>query len=139
MRKLTSLLACLFIATALTASPARAGNSKVEFTWTFAALGQGAWGGGPLYADGSANGNLPFSAANGNLIYHLTAFEWSEPIPGFIDICFETRDIKGTAPFPPVFCGTDVGLSPLPVTGTPIVVDFMGMGDALIRVTPVDP
>ena len=35
----------------LPSSSSAAGNAPVEYTWTLAALGQGAWIGAPLYRD----------------------------------------------------------------------------------------
>lgn len=140
MKKLWIVLGVLILAALMTTSAFADGNSKVVYTWTLADLGQGLWGGGPLFADGSTGGNLPFSAGNGQLIFHLQPTSWSEVVPGeLIDICFASRLIKGPPIFPPAFCLSDFGIL-LPVTGTPIIIPNPDVPDLnlLIRVTPVN-
>ena len=103
-------------------------NPKVEYTWSIADLGQGVWGGGPLYSDGTGGGNVAFSAVNGQLVFQLQITGWSAVVPGqLLEACFVVRAIKGTPPFPSPFCAT------LPVTGGPVNV-----GGFIMRVTPVN-
>ncbi|MCI0556015.1 MAG: hypothetical protein L0287_34160 [Anaerolineae bacterium] len=123
-----ALLAAFFLTSVVSAS----GN--VVATFTIADLGQGAWGGGSLFADGTANGHIPFSFLDGQVIFHLHPASWSWIVPGaVIEICFDTHMIKNTMglPIPPSFCAT------LPVTGTPVLVDFDSDGnpDQVLRVT----
>jgi hypothetical protein len=54
MKKLFTMIGVLVLAASLTTAAYAGGNSKVAYTWTASDLGQGVWGGGPLYADGSA-------------------------------------------------------------------------------------
>ena len=128
--------AALLIATATTVlfqtQDASAERKEVEYTFTIADLGQGIWGGGPLYSDGSASGNVAFSAGNGEIVFQIQPVSWEEVNGGeAVDICFETREIKGDAFFPPEFCLSDIG-SVLPVTGEPVIEDRF-----LFRVTAV--
>jgi hypothetical protein len=138
-RMFVLILALLLVAS--TATVASAGdNSKVEYTWTLSDLGQGVWGGGPLYADGSAAGNLAFSGFNGGLVFHLHPTSWHEVVPGkVVDICFTLHEIKGETGFPPAYCLSDVGVL-LPVTGTPIIIPNPDVPDLqlLMRVTPTN-
>lgn len=110
---------------------AYAAPKQVEYTFTIADLGQGVWGGGSLFDDGSAGGNVAFSAGNGQAILQFQAVSWEEVNDGeAVDICFETRYIKDGEFFPPEFCTSDIG-EPLPVTGEPLIADGF-----LFRVTP---
>ena len=65
-------------------------------------------------------------------VLQIRAVSWDEIGDGeAVDICFETREIKGEAFFPPEFCLSEtVGV--LPVTGGPVVDDGF-----LFRVTAV--
>ena len=139
MRKVLALLGALLLAASMTQVVDAGGNSKVDYTFTYTDLGQGVWGGGSLFADGSTGGNVPFSADNGQTIYQLQPTSWSEPDPGFVDVCFNVREMKGSSGFPPSFCTSDLGLL-LPVTGTPIVISdpFEPTEQLLIRVTPAN-
>jgi hypothetical protein len=135
-RIITAALAALLVATTATTvlvqQAASAERKEVEYTFTVASLGQGIWGGGPLYADGSAGGNVAFSAGNGEIIFQIRPVSWAELSGGeAVDICFEAREIKGTAFFPPEFCLSDTG-DILPVTGGPVIEDGF-----LFRVTEV--
>jgi hypothetical protein len=130
------LLATVLLATAASAD----GNSKVVYTWTVSDLGQGGWGGGPLYADGSTGGNFAFSLDDGQEIFHLHPTSWSEVVPGeVVDICFTLHQIKGPQMAPSSFCLSDMGIV-LPVTGTPIIIPNPDLPDTqtLIRVTPAN-
>ncbi len=42
------MIGVLVLAASLTTAAYAGGNSKVEYTWTVADLGQGVWGGGPV-------------------------------------------------------------------------------------------
>lgn len=135
MKNLLIVLVVLVLATLMTTAALADGNSQVAYTWTIADLGQGVWGGGPLFADGSTGGNLPASIFNGQLIFHLKPASWSETVPGeAVEICFDVREIKGSLGLPPSLCVE------LPVTGTPIIIPNPDVPDLnlLIRVTPVN-
>ena len=137
MRKVVSVFGALLLAASMTQVAYAGANSKVVYTFTYTDLGQGVWGGGSLFADGSAGGNVPFSADNGQTVYQLQPTSWSEPVPGFVNICLAVREMKGASGFPPSFCLSDLGLL-LPVTGTPVVIPdpFEPTEQVLIRVTP---
>lgn len=140
MRKMLVLIGVLLLVALMTTVASAGGNSKVAYTWTVADLGQGIWGGGPLFADGATGGNFAFSAENGQLIFHLHPTSWSEVVPGeAVDICFALHEIKGSSGLPPSFCFTDIGIV-LPVTGTPIIIPNPDVPDLqlLIRVTPAN-
>ncbi len=142
MKKAFVFLAMLVLA-ALPASAAFAdGHHNVVYTWTVNDLGQGVWGGGPLFEDGSTGGNLPLSFLNGQVIAHFQPVSWHEVVPGeSVDICFRVREIKGSSGSPDEFCFSDVLGGPLPVTGTPIIMEHPDPEiphPLLIRVTPVN-
>ena len=136
MRKTLALLGALLLAASMSQAAYAGGSSRVAYTFTYTDLGQGVWGGGSLFADGSAGGNVAFSADNGQTVYQLHPTSWSEPVPGYVDVCLAVREMKGSSGFPPSFCLSDLGLL-LPVTGTPIVIpDPFEPGEStLIRVT----
>src|SRR5262245_12106048 len=94
MRKLLLLLGVLVLVTSLTTPVALAGG-KVEYTWTLAALGQGGWIGGPLFADGTVGGGGAFSAGNGQLLADFNPTSWSENSLGQVTICFDVTVRKG--------------------------------------------
>ena len=135
--RITGAGALISVTLLLTLAPAFASSPQVVYTYTIADLGQGAWGGGPLYADGSAGGNLPFSAENGQIIAHLKATSWTQVDSDSVDICFQVRQIKGPPFFPPSFCLSDFGFL-LDVTGTPIIVNLFGEENTLLRLTPAN-
>lgn len=144
MRKVLGLLGALFgallVGTSMSQVAYASGNAKVAYTFTYTDLGQGVWGGGSLFTDGSASGNIPFSADNGQTIFQLQPTSWSEPILGAIDVCLTVREMKGSSGFPSSLCTwEDLGLL-LPVTGTPIVITDPSepTEQLLIRVTPVN-
>ena len=139
MRKFVPALMVLILAFAMTTVASAGGNSSVQYTFTFTDLGQpGAHGGGPLYADGSADGGMTLSAMDGQEIIHFQATSWSEVIPGeAIDICFNVYQIKGPPIFPPTFCFSNAGIV-LPVSGTPIRISNPFADEAVIRVTPAN-
>ena len=143
MKRKTFIFLIILVLAALPASIAFAGgDSKVVYTWTVNDLGQGVWGGGPLFDDGTTGGNFPLSFYNGQAIAHFHSISWEEIEPGeSVDICFRVREIKGDLGLPPEFCFTDVLGYPLPVTGTPIIIphpDPEIPHPLLIRVTPVN-
>ena len=110
MRKFVPALMVLVLAGAMTTVAFAGGNSPVQYTFTFTDLGQpGAHGGGPLYADGSADGRMTLSAMDGQVITQFQATSWSQVVLGeAIDICFDVYQIKGPSLFPPTFA------SPMP-------------------------
>jgi hypothetical protein len=147
MRKTIFLLVLVLAMFSVSVVAAR-GNPKVVYTWTVNDLGQGVWGGGPLFEDGTAGGNFPLSFYNGQAIAHFHPVSWEEVMPGeSIDICFEVRVIKGDFPEEErePFCFTDVfGEAGLEVTGpgAPLILsphpDPEIPHPLLIRVTPVN-
>jgi hypothetical protein len=139
MRKFVLVLTVLVLAAVMTTVALAGGNSPVQYTFTFTDLGQpGTHGGGPLYADGSADGRMTLSAIDGQVIIQFQATSWSEVVPGeAIDICFDVYQIKGPPIFPPTFCFSDAGIV-LPVSGTPIRISNPFADEAVIRVTPAN-
>jgi hypothetical protein len=140
MKRIFVLIVALLLVAVTSTVVLAGGNSKVQYTWTLADLGQGVWGGGPLYADGSAAGNLAFSGFNGGLVFHLHPTHWYEVEPGeVVDICFELHEIKGETGFPSAYCLSDVGVL-LPVNGTPDIIPNPDVPDLrlLMRVTPTN-
>ncbi|HSR29279.1 MAG TPA: hypothetical protein VLY63_01845 [Anaerolineae bacterium] len=142
MKKTFAFLTMLVLAV-LPASVAFAGgHQNVVYTWTVNDLGQGVWGGGPLFEDGTAGGNFPISVGNGQAIAHFYPKSWHEVVPGVsVDICFEVHEIKGDLGLPPEFCFTDVLGGPLPVTGTAKFIPHPDPDWAdvlLIRLTPTN-
>ena len=139
MRKTIFLLVLVLAMFSVSVVAAR-GNPQVVYTWTVNDLGQGVWGGGPLFEDGTAGGNFPLSFYNGQAIAHFHPVSWEEVVPGeSVNICFRVRQIKGDLGLPPEFCFTDVLPYPLPVNGTAEIVphpDPDMPNDLLIRVTP---
>ncbi len=139
MKKMSVLIGALLITVLMATTAFAGGNSKVAYTWTIADLGQGVWGGGPLYADGSAGGNLAFSIANGQVVGYLQPTTWHEyeaDGQAAVDICFTLHEIKGDSELPPQFCTIDQGVVLL-VNGTPGVFSFPDSPQerTLIRVT----
>ncbi len=138
MGRIFALLGALLLAASMAPVAYAGGHSTVVYTFTYTDEGQGVWGGGSLFADGSAGGNVPFSADNGQTVYQLQPTSWSEPVPGLLDVCLTVREMKGSSGFPSSFCLSDLGML-LPVTGTPIVIPdpFEPTEQLLLRVTPV--
>jgi hypothetical protein len=139
MRKSVPLFMALVLVASVTSTAFAGGHSAVQYTFTFTDLGQpGAHGGGPLYADGSAGGNMTLSALDGQVIVELDVTHWSEIVPcALIDLCFETHVIKGPAILPASFCFSQLGLA-LPVNGTPVRISNPFADQALVRVTAVN-
>ena len=100
----------------------------VEYTWTLSALGQGGWIGGPLFEDGTVGGGGTFSAGNGSVIALFRPTTWSENDAEEITVCFDVILKKGSG-LPPSLC-----IGPAEVTGTPILIDFLG-GPHIFRIT----
>jgi hypothetical protein len=120
MRKLILLIAVLALLLLPTASAGAAGD--VEYTWTLAALGQGGWLGGPLFADGTAGGGGAFSVANGQILASFKPVSWTEDADENITVCFSVTIRKGPADaLPPLIC-----TPPSPVTGTPVKMIIFG-------------
>ena len=133
IRRLVVLLGALALSIILMTSVAFAGGkSNVFATFAIAEFGQGIWGGGPLFADGTARGHVPISFANGQIIVHFHPTSWSEIDPGvLLEVCFDVHQIKGPSIFPPSLC------EELPLTGTPIFEDLDedGNPDIMLRAT----
>lgn len=147
-KKIVIFLTVLVLAALLSSVAFAGGNAKVVYTWIVNDLGQGVWGGGPLFDDGTAGGNFPLSITipgEGQLIAHFHPVSWEEVVPGeSVDICFEVHVIKGdSGAFPPEFCIADV-LFPLPVNGPGQLLILDPHPDPeiphplLIRVTPAN-
>jgi hypothetical protein len=131
MKKLVMVaLASALLLTVLTSlSVHTAKASSTVGTYTITDLGQGAWGGGSLNADGTLGGGASYSAGNGSLVGTLVPTTWSFVNGGTaVSLCFIVQPIKG----PPLFPS---GCLVVPVTGTPIVVTEDMEGSTLIRVT----
>jgi len=107
------------------------GNSPVEYTWTLAALGQGGWVGGPLYANGTSGGGGAFSANNGQVVARITPTTWTEPTEDVVNICFTIVPIK-PAPAP----GSSMCIT-AEVTGTPTHV-ILFCEEHILRVSEVN-
>jgi len=127
----------------VTVSPAFA--SRVAYTYTLADLGQGGWGGGPLYTNGQANGANGISFNNGADVGTFKATTWTSGTskitggPG-VDICgtltvTKTDGTLNGLPAPGVypFCLSSVLGTFIPITGAPVVL----FGALMVRVTPV--
>jgi hypothetical protein len=122
MRKSIILVVVLAMLLFSTVSAARASGGNVEYTWTLAALGQGGWIGGPLYADGSAGGGGAYSEDNGEVVARLRAVSWTEDADENISVCITTTFIKGfDEDLPAFFC-----TPPSPVTDTAIKIMLFG-------------
>lgn len=139
MKKVVALLTVsvmvVFVVAAVAAAEA---NSPVQYSFTLTDLEQGAGGGGPLFADGSAGGHIVVSGRNGQVIAHFNPVSWSEIVPGeSIDLCIDVDQLKGPPGFfPEYFCTSWLGLV-IPISGTPVVVtNPIGGSDLLLRVTP---
>jgi len=96
------------------------GNSPVEYTWTLAALGQGGWVGGPLFADGTVGGGGGFSAGNGQIVARIIPTSWTEPEEDVVTVCVDLVPIKPAGSPSSSLCLT------APVTGTPTVINLFG-------------
>jgi hypothetical protein len=144
MKLLPILAACMAMFLMVAVSPAFA--SSVAFTYTLADLGQGGWGGGPLFTNGQANGANGISFANGANVGTFKATTWKSGTsaitnggPG-VDICgtltvTKTDGTLNGLPAPGVypFCLSSVLGTFIPITGAPVVL----FGALMVRVTPV--
>jgi hypothetical protein len=135
MRKLFRLLGVLAVLTVSTTSLARAG--AIAYTFDAADLGQGIWGGGSLFGDGSAGGNLGYAFNNGQNVGSLLPTGWVkvgvDPVTGadLIVIFFKVQPTKGPPPFP-----SPAAFGPLPATGQPTKLFIPGADQpTIIRVT----
>ena len=94
-------------------------------TYAVADLGQGAWGGGPLNADGTLGGGASYSFGNGSFVGKLVPTTWNFVNVGTaVNLCFTPQVLKGPPVFPTPAC------IQAPVSGTPVV-----MNGTLFRVT----
>ncbi len=122
------------------ASPVGASGSRVVFTRAVEDLGQGGWGGGPLFADGTAAGHAATSLANGAVFVNLVPTGWL-PLPSTpagapgVDICFNQFVLKGPpTPVGPFCISGLTGGFGLPITGT-LVISTVDGESTLFRVT----
>jgi hypothetical protein len=134
MRKLLLLLGVLALGTASMTSVAFAG--AVAYTYEAADLGQGIWGGGSLFADGTAGGNVAYAFNNGQSFGSLLPTGWVkvgvDPATGadLVVIFYIVQPTKGPPPFP-----SPVAFGPLPATGQPTKVFLEPDQPTIIRVT----
>ena len=141
------VISSLFLASILAISPSSASN--VVYTYAVADLGQGGWGGGPLFADGTAGGSQGIAFGNAANVAHFKASSWYSGTslltggPG-VDICGTLTVLKssggpGGLPPPgvyPGFCLSFALGTLIPITGHPVVVCMAG-ACTTIRVSPV--
>lgn len=125
MKKLVMVaLASALLLTVLASLPRQAAASSTVGTYAIEDLGQGAWGGGPLNADGTLGGGASYSIENGSLVGVIDPTTWSFVNGGTaVSLCFLVQPIKGPPPLPS-------GCLVVPVTGTPVIID-----GTLFRVT----
>jgi hypothetical protein len=125
MKKLVMVaLASALLLTVLASLPLHAAASSTVGTYTISDLGQGAWGGGSLNADGTLGGAASYSIENGSLVGLIDPTTWSFVNGGTaVSLCFIVQPIKGPPPIPS-------GCLVVPVTGTPVIIER-----ELIRVT----
>jgi hypothetical protein len=121
--------------------------TSMSYTYTIADLGQGGWGGGPLYSNGMASGANGVSFMNGADLAVFKATTWTSGTsaitngPG-VDICGTLTVMKtdglglpSSLPAPGVykgFCLSFVLGTDIPITGAPV-----NMFGTIVRVTPV--
>jgi hypothetical protein len=109
------------------AAPAtvHANDGRVVATLHGTDLGQGEGGGGPLYADGTANGNFGISVANGALIVTVHMDSWFYEDAEHIVACGPLTVIKNDfgLNLPSYICTT-----PVPIAGFPVSSDLNGDG-----------
>jgi hypothetical protein len=138
------VISSLFLTSILAISPSFATN--VVYTYAVADHGQGGWGGGPLFADGTAGGSQGVSFENGANVAHFKASSWYSGTslltggPG-VDICGTLTVLKSNGGLPPPgvypgFCLSFALGTLIPITGHPVVVCMAG-ACTTIRVTPV--
>jgi len=101
-------------ATAATAAPA-----PVVGNFAIADLGQGAWAGGPMYANGTLGGGGAFSFANGQEILVITSGTWSGDAASGVTVCATVRAIKDPLELAP----GPLCLGPLPVNVGPVKIE----------------
>jgi len=125
MKKLVIVaLASALLFTGLASLPLQAAASSTVGTYTIADLGQGAWGGGSLNADGTLGGEASYSLENGSLVGVIDPTTWSFVNGGqAVSLCFLVQPMKGPPPLPS-------GCLVVPVTGTPVIIE-----GTLFRVT----
>ena len=75
VRRTIAVVVGIAAAAAISASPVAAGT--VVGTYTIADHGQGGWGGGPLFGDGSVGGGAGLSYFNGQEIGVVTGGVWT--------------------------------------------------------------
>lgn len=115
---ITLLAAIPLLGLVIPATAASATTAPVVGNYAIADLGQGAWAGGPMYANGTLGGGGAFSMLNGQEILSITSGTWSGSTSG-VTICATVRPIKdplGLAPGP--LC-----IGPLPANTGPVKID----------------
>jgi hypothetical protein len=123
------------------AAPAHATGSHVAYI--FHASGQGIGGGGALYADGTAAGNVAISAFHGALVLQFHPKTWNlvpeSIVPGQpgISVCGENQAIRGEVPPVLMPCSP-----PFPIGSISVPLDLNGDGTPDITVqatiTPIN-
>lgn len=109
-------------------TPAAASGGSVAGSYTLTDLGQGGWGGGPLYSDGSVGGGGAFSYGNGQNVGSIQGESWAPAGQGTVQICFTDTARKGELLFPSPSCVV------LPANGTPVVISEEPGERTLVRV-----
>jgi hypothetical protein len=136
MNQKSSITAATAIFLALSIGLASAhGAATVMFTYAAADLGQGGWGGGPLFSDFTAGGANGVSFNNGGVVQVFKPTSWSFMDSTHVDICGPITSIKPGAPTS-TFCLSAVVPGGLPITGTPVIISINGKAVFLMRVTP---
>ena len=121
MRHIVALAGILALVAISFSSVAYARDREVVGTWVIADLGQGGWGAGPLYSDGSIGGGGYFSYGDGQNVGTITGTTWSwarsGPVsgPDAVNVCFTDHATKGQLLFPSPMCII------IPVTKEPVV------------------
>ena len=120
----TMVMVLLLTGTISLTSRALAASPNVG-TYTAADNGQGAWGGGPLNADGTLGGGASYSLGNGSQVGKLVPTTWNFVNGGTaVNLCFNPQVLKGSPVFPSPTCLV------VPVSGTPVEI-----GETIFRVT----
>lgn len=126
MRRMLCLFAVIWLFFTVAAT-AHAGGRGVAATIHGIDLGQGEGGGGPLYADGTANGSFAISVYDGALVVTIHLDAWFYSDADHIVACGDLTIVKNDLGLnlPPYLCTT-----PVPVSGYPVGTDVDGDGRA---------
>ncbi len=104
-----SLLGVILPVSAASAASVPVGN------YAIADLGQGAWAGGPMYADHTLGGGGAFSFLNGQEILRITGGTWSGTASSGVTVCATVTPIKD----PLGLASQPLCIGPLPVNSGP--------------------